>query len=336
MKVLMIGGNGNISWFCTKELIDAGYEVFELHRGVTYSTRRDVHPEAKIIKADIRESVGTKKVLEGMSFDVVCDFICYNGEQARNAIDLFFDRTKQYIVISSDVIYERKISNLPFSEQADIRSIDGASDYIRGKLELEEVFKKAYQEKGFPVTVVRPGYTYDTIVPVSIGHNCWTAVDKILSGLPLLIGGDGQSIWNMTNSRDFAKAFIGLVGNPDAIGEAFDIATDEWVTWNDASEILLKSLGVDKTLVFHVPYERALHNPDFQPDDMNFERMWHSFRSNKKIHSFVPSYHPTVSFEEGIKMTLDWLFEKAQRRRIVGKYSDMLDKLYKEFGLLKN
>lgn len=334
MKILMIGGNGNISWFCTQRMIDLGYEVYELHRGLTYSTRRNIHPEAKIIKTDIRKYEECKKTLEGVCFDVVCDFICYNARQAETAVKLFKGKMKQYIVISSDVVYERAIDNIPFVEESRKKDKEGASDYIRGKLEVEEVFWREYQESGFPVTIVRPGYTFDTILPVSIGHNCWTAVDKILNGLPLLIGGDGASIWNMTNSRDFAAAFVGIVGKKETIGEAFDISTDEWITWNDASEILLEALDIDTKRVFHIPYERALHLPEFQADDMNYDRMWHNFRTNKKIHSFVPGYKPKVSFEEGIRLSLDWLMGKKVRRRIVKKYSDVLDMLYKEYGLL--
>ena len=333
MKILMIGGNGNISWFCTRYLLDAGHDVYELHRGVTYSTRRDIHPDAKIIKADIRDVEETRRVLAGVTFDVVCDFITYNGQQAKNAVNLFENICSQYIVISSDVVYKRDIRFLPFTENTPIRSKEGASSYILGKLELEEVFWKAYTEKGFPVTVVRPGYTYDTILPVSIGHNCWTAIEKILQGYPLLIGGEGNSIWNMTNSRDFAKAFVGLVGNRDAVGEAFDIASDEWITWNEASEILLRALGVNSNSVFHVPYERALHLPEFQPDDMNYDRMWHSIRTNEKIKKFVPKFNPRVSLEEGINLSLKWLWEKPQRRRIVEKYENLLDKLYEEYSL---
>ena len=333
MKVLMIGGNGNISWYCTKNLIEHGIEVYELHRGITYKTRRDIPCEAKIIHADIRQVEDCERTLSDMHFDVVCDFICYNKEHASNAIRLFSGKTRQYIFISSDVLYERRIDNIPFCETARIRNKTGSSDYILGKIEAEEVFWKAYKETGFPVTVVRPGYTYDTIVPVSIGHNCWTAIDKIQQGYPLLIGGDGNAIWNMTHSRDFACAFCGLVGNVDSIGEAFDISTDDWITWNDASEILLEALHIDKGNVFHVPFERALHNPEFQPEDMNYDRMWHAFRTNQKIHQFVPKYKAVISLEEGIRMSLDWLLEKQQRRRIVQRYSDMLDHLYDEYDI---
>lgn len=332
MKILMIGGNGNISWFCTRKLLDLGHEVYELHRGFTYSTRRDIHLDAKVIKADIRNKKEIKKKLDGVYFDVVCDFICYTGEQARDAIELFKSKTRQYIVISSDVVYERTITNIPFTEESKIRNPEGTSSYIFGKLDVERTFLKAYK-LGFPVTVVRPGYTYDTILPVSIGHNCWTAIDKILQGYPLLVGGEGNSIWNMTNSRDFADAFCGLVGNWDSIGESFDIASDEWITWNDASRILLKALGVASDRVFHVPYERALHLPEFQPEDMNYDRMWHSIRTNRKIKQYVPQYNPRVSLEEGIHLSLDWLREKKERRRIVERYEKMLDILYKEFEI---
>lgn len=333
LKILMLGGNGNISWHCTQKLIEQGNELYELHRGITYSTRRDIHKEAKVIRADIRKIEETEKALGGMAFDVVCDFICYNGEQAQNAVKLFRGKTKQYIAISSDAVYKRTINNIPFTEQSILRDKENASEYIRGKLEIEEVFWSAYEE-GFPVTIVRPGYTYDTILPVSIGHNCWTAIDKICKGFPLLIAGDGNSIWNMTNSRDFADAFSFLVGNKNCIGEAYDIATDEWVTWNDAAEILLEALHLDRKQVFHVPYGRALHIPQFQPDDMSYDRMWHNFRTNAKIKEVAPKFHAKIGLEEGMRSSLEWLLEKNVRRRIVKRYSDTLDMLYKEYGFM--
>lgn len=334
MKILMIGGNGNISWHCTKRLLERGDELYELHRGVTYATRRDIHDEAKIIHADIRNMPEAEKALAGMKFDVVCDFICYNREHAANAVKLFRNKTKQYIAVSSDAVYERNINNIPFTESSLLKNKEGASEYIRGKLEMEEVFRDAYEQEGYPVTIVRPGYTYDTILPVSIGHNCWTAIDKVLGGLPLLIAGDGNAIWNMTNSRDFADAFLYLAGNRDCIGEAYDISSDEWVTWNDAAEILLEALRLDKRQVFHVPYERALHIPELWPDDISYDRMWHNFRTNTKIKELASGYHAKVKFEAGIRMSLEWLMEKEVRRRIVRKYSDVLDMLYKEYGFI--
>ncbi|WP_044974689.1 NAD-dependent epimerase/dehydratase family protein [Ruminococcus sp. HUN007] len=333
MKILFIGGNGNISWHCTKKAIELGHEVYELHRGVTYATRREVHPEAKIIKCDIRNYQEAQKVLEDCSFDVVCDFICYNAEQAQTAIKLFEGKTKQYIVISSDVVYKRNIQNIPFNELSEKKDPYNSSEYISGKLFAEQVFMNEFYENKFPVTIVRPGYTYDTIIPVSIGHNCWTAIDKILKGKPLLIAGEGSYLWNYTHSKEFAEMFVCLIGCTEAIGEVFDISTDEILTWNDVSEILLSSLGLSKGNVFHVPYDRALKLTDFQPLDMMYDRMWHSIRANAKIKTLMKTKSTTIHFEDGIKMTLDWLDGNPVRKRIVSRYSDMLDKLYCEYGL---
>lgn len=333
MKILFIGGNGNISWHCAEKAINLGHTVYELHRGITYSTRRPVHPQAKIIKCDIRDYNEASDVLKDAKFDVVCDFICYNAEQAKTAIKLFEGKVNQYIVLSSEVVYKSSIKNLPFNEESEKRDPQTASSYMSGKLLMEEEFWKAYREKKFPVTIVRPGYTYDTILPVSIGHNCYTAIDKIQHGKPLLIAGDGINIWNFTNSADFADGFIGLIGNKEAVGEAFDISTDEWLTWNDASEILLEALGMDKKNVFHIPYERALHLQELDPEDMMHHRMWHNIRTNKKIHAIVPDFSPKISFESGVRQSLKWLNENPAHKRIVEKYSNMLDMLYGEYNL---
>ncbi len=333
MKILLVGGNGNISWHCSRKLIDEGHEVYELHRGITYASRRNVHPEAKIIKGDIRDVEGIRKSLEDHTFDVVCDFICYNDTHARNDIEVFSGKTKQFVFISSEVVYERNIRNLPFYEDCEKKKTEAASEYAAGKLLAEEVFLKAYRESGFPVTIVRPGYTYDTILPVSIGHNCWTAIDKILKGKPLLIAGEGSNIWNFTNSAEFADRFFAIIGNNDAIGEAFDISADEWLTWNDVSEILLNALGVDADNIFHIPYERALELSELQPRDMMRDRMWHNIRTNEKIKSYMKKEPRKISFEEGVRISLNWLNEAPEHKRIVPRISDILDKLYTEYGL---
>ena len=333
MRVLFIGGNGNISWYCTKKAIDNGHDIYELHRGVTYSTRRKVHPEARIIKCDIRNIDETANAIADQKFDVVCDFICYNEEHAKNAVRLFGGKTKQYIFISSDVVYKRSIRTIPFNEESEKKDPETSSEYISGKMLAEKVFMDAYKDSGFPITIVRPGYTYDTILPVSIGHNCWTAIDKILSGKPLLVAGEGSYIWNYTHSKEFAERFFYLLGNKESVGGVFDLSTDEWLTWNDVSEILLKALGVDPKNIFHVPYERALNLPEFQPADMMYDRMWHCFRTNEKIKSLMPSNNKSISFEEGVRMSLDWLNEDPKHKRIVQRYGDMLDMLYIEYGL---
>lgn len=330
MKILFIGGNGNISWYCVEEALKRGHEVWELNRSMTLATRRDIQPEVHKLTADIHDLNKTKELLDGSRFDAVVDFICYNESDAQEAISLFKGSCGHFIFISSEAVYKRAGKNFPFREDCEQNDPDNSDYYIRGKVKAERVFREAMAE-GFPVTFVRPAYTYDVIVPVSIGHNCFTAPQKFLDGFPALIAGDGTNIWAFTHSSDFARALIPLVENPDTIGEAFHIATDEWLSWNEEMEILFSALGIKEYKSIHVPYEDALKLDYFQPKDLMAQKMWHHIYDTSKVKSFVPGWKAEISFEDGIRQTLEWLYGKDVRRRINHKHSEELDKLYKKY-----
>lgn len=332
MRVLFIGGNGNISWYCVEYALAKGYEVWELNRGESLKTRRDIQNEVKVIHGDMRDPQSIREILADKEFDVVCDFICYNAVHAKIDIDLFKDKVKQFIVISSAAVYKREEIFIPFTEDMPHNIPEVSSSYIAGKVEMERVFWKEHELNNFPITILRPGYTYDTILPVSIGHNCYTAIQKIIDGKPLLIAGKGNNLWSFTHAEDFAKAFVELLGNSKTIGQAYNISTDEWITWKEASAILLKLLGREESGMIHVSDERALELKDFQPRDMMRERIENNVHNTEKIRKLIPNWKCTVSLEEGMKRTLGWLNEKEIRKRIVPRYEKMLESLYRELG----
>lgn len=331
MKLLFIGGNGNISWYCVQEAIKRKHDVWELNRSQTLGTRRDIQIEVHKLTADIHNIDQVKKLLEGAYFDAVIDFICYNEKDALEAIDIFKDKTAHFFFISSEAVYKRAGKNLPFNENCEQNDPEQIDAYVSGKIRAEMAFKKAMHEDDFPVTIIRPAYTYDVIVPVSIGHNCFTAPTKYLEGKPALIAGDGTNIWAFTHSKDFAKALIPLIENPDTVGEAFHIATDEWLSWNEEMEILFRALGIPSYTAIHIPYEEALLLNYFQPRDLMAQRMWHNIYDTTKVKDYVPGWKAKVSFEEGIAETIKWLNEKDIRRRFNVKHSDELDKLYSKY-----
>jgi nucleoside-diphosphate-sugar epimerase len=336
MKILFIGGNGNISWQCTQKAIERGHEVWQLNREQTVLTRRRVQPEVHKLKGDIRQPDSIKELLVLDSFDVVCDFICYNAEHARNDIDIFKNMTKHFVFISSESVYRRVSSDVPFSEQSEQYDADACDcGYISGKVNAEKAFMNAYESDGFPITIVRPAYTYDTIFPISIGHNCFTASELILKGYPLLIAGDGTNRYNFNHSADFAEAFVGLIENPDITGESFQIATDEALTWNEQSEIVLKALEAEASGVYHVPHADALELEDIQPHEMMRQRMWDSIYCLDKIKSYVPGWSAKISFEEGISRTLRWLNEDTHHKRHTDAIENALNAVYRKYGLMK-
>ncbi len=336
MKILFLGGNGNISWHCVNEALKKNHEVWELNREKTLNTRRNIQPEVHKLKCDIHDIKKMKQLLDGFCFDIVIDFICFNESDAKEAVDIFMKHTKCFIFISSDSVYKRSGKNLPFKENCEKYAPYNVDMYVGGKIMAEQVFSEAYKNDNFPITIIRPAYTYDTIIPVSVGHNCFTAPQKYIDGKPALIAGDGTNLWTFTHSSDFASALIALIDNPEIVGQAFNIASDEWLSWNEEMEILFRALSIKSYKAIHIPYDEALKITCFQSKDLMAQRMWHNIYDIKKIQDYVPKWKVQISFEEGIKKTIDWLMEKDIRRRYNERYDIELNKLYIKYEGEKN
>jgi nucleoside-diphosphate-sugar epimerase len=353
MKILFIGGNGNISWQCVRKAIDQGHEVWVLHRGATSRTRREIPPEAKIIVVDFRNWIETTKVLFGQSFDTVIDFICYNAEQARFDVACFSGGTDHFIFISTGSVYERtkRSSFTPYREDSPRYSL---REYAKDKIEAEDVFLDAYRKQGFPVTIVRPGYTYDTIVPVSCGMNDWTVPQRILDGkLPIVLG-DGSNIYTFTHSWDFAQYLITLCERTAGKGEAYNITSDERRTWEDATNILIDALAPRALAPRHYPchlhiltedvceYLREIpprvvmdkgsftpslsHSLSHMASDFQTQKMWCDLYDNTKIKALCGMF-PTTTLEDGLDATIAWLNENPERKRVDPELNKVLDGL---------
>ena len=331
MKVLFIGGNGNISWWCVEQALKQGHEVYELNRSMTRKTRRAVQSQVHEIIADIRDYDAVMAALPDIHFDAVCDFICFNEEQAKQAVKMFTGKTEQYIVISSEAVYQRKSEYLPFREDIPQYDENVEDAYIVGKIQVEKVFKEAYRTHGFPVTIVRPGYTYDTIIQVPVGQNCFTAPQRFLDGYPLIMLGDGENLVAPLHSKDFANAFVGLIGNTVTIGEEYHIAGEQLITWNEMAADLLAALGGDMKNIIHIPREEALEITDFYSKVVNCQHMWHYLFDNTKIKSVVPDWKQTIPFSIGIKETVTWLLEDKVRQRINPVFDSKLEKIYSQY-----
>jgi nucleoside-diphosphate-sugar epimerase len=333
MKILFLGGNGNISWHCTNEAVKSNHEVWVLNREVTLQSRRAFPAEVKKLKGDIRNQLQIKELLKDMEFDVVCDFLCNNEEHAASVIDLFKEKTGQYIAISSEVVYKRESKYLPFKEDCPRNNPETSDEYIAGKIKAEDVFFKAFNESNFPVTVVRPAYTYDTIIPVSVGHNCFTASQRFIDGKPVLIAGDGTGLRPYTHSSDFASAFVKLIGNKSAIGNDFHIASDEWLTWNEVTAILLDSLGVKNARYIHIPLEDVLNSKLAEGQkDLLFQKMWHNICDTTKIKRLIPEWKAKVSFSQGIEQTIKWIYDNDSHRRIDTILDGVLEEMTIKYG----
>lgn len=319
MRVLFIGGTGNISTDCTKDALANGIEICHLNRGTRESSVGD---SVRTFTADIRKPREVATVLEGERFDVVVDFIAFVPEHIKTDVELFADRTRQFIFISSASAYHKPPRHYLITESTPLHNPFWS--YSRNKIECEEILMREYRLRGFPVTIVRPSHTYSTgWLPTTFGH-AFTVPQRMLDGKPIVVHGDGTSLWTLTHTIDFAKAFTGLLGNPAAIGESFHITSDEALPWDSIHRTIADALGVTPELV-HVPSDRiACVDPEFA-EGLLGDKAHSVVFDNTKIKRFVPGYEATIRFDHGVRMSIDYLNRHPAERAVDPKMNARID-----------
>lgn len=320
MKVLFIGGTGTISYSSTLLAKEKGIDLYLLNRGK--SELRPIPKGVRLLKADIRDPNSVAEALGTLKFDAVADFIAFTPEHIETDLALFRGKTGQYLFISSASAYQTPPSTLPVTESTLLDN--PAWEYSRNKIACEERLARAYREEKFPFTIVRPSHTYDQVyIPV---HGGWTVVDRMLRGLPVIVHGDGSSLWTLTHSSDFAKGFVGLLGNSHAIGEVYHITSDEWLTWDQIHQVIAKALGVDSRIV-HVPSDLiAAYDADW--GDSLLGDKTHSFvLDNSKIKKAVPGFACTKPFSVGIQESLDWYHADPGRQVVDGQFNALCESI---------
>ncbi|MDX9865628.1 MAG: SDR family oxidoreductase, partial [Anaerolineaceae bacterium] len=281
MKVLFIGGTGLISTACSKLAVEKGIQLTLLNRG---TSTRPTAPGAKLLHADIHDPASLHAVLAGQDFDAVVDWIAFTPQDIQRDIDLFTGETGQFVFISSASAYQTPASNLPIRESTLLENPFWA--YSRNKIACEELLVQEYRKSKFPFTIVRPSHTYDqTSVPVEGGY---TVIDRMLKGKPVIVHGDGTSIWTLTHNTDFAKGLVGLLGNPRARGETFHITSDEWLTWNQIYQTLAEAAGVSPELV-HIPSDLIAAYDATIGDSLLGDKSHCAIFDNSKIKQVVPA-----------------------------------------------
>jgi len=324
MKALFIGGTGNISSACSQLALERGVELYLLNRG---QSLRPLPEGARVINADIRDPNAVREALGSMSFDVVADFIAFTPQHIETDLQLFRGRTGQYLFISSASAYQTPPATLPVTEAAILDN--PVWQYSRDKAACEERLLRAYREEKFPFTVVRPSHTYSAVyVPV---HGNWTTIDRMLRGLPVIVHGDGTSLWTLTHSSDFAKGFVGLMGNSHAIGEAYHITSDEWLTWNQIHEILASAAGVQPELV-HVPSDLiAVYDPIWGESLLGDKA--HSFiLDNSKIKRVVPDFVCTTPFSRGAEEIIAWHRADPARQQVDENFNAICERILRAYA----
>ena len=324
MKVLFIGGTGNISTSVSKLCVERGIDLYLLNRG----TRSVKIPGTKVISGDITSSE-TAAALKNHNWDSVVNWIAFHPDDIERDINLFRKKTKQYIFISSASVYQKPPSHPVITESTPL--YNPVWDYSQNKIACEERLNKAYREEDFPITIVRPSLTFDTVIPLIMGGwTEYTIIDRMKKGGEVIVHGDGTSLWVITHAEDFAKGFVGLIGHQQAIGHPFHITSDEILTWDQIYETVAEAAGV-KANIIHIPSDFIVKIDSSLTGSLLGDKSYSVVFDNTKIKTFVPDFKCVIPFSEGIKKTLAW-FEADPKRMIIKKESnEMIDRIIKAY-----
>lgn len=310
LKVLFVGGTGFISTGVCPRVLADGHQLFLLNRGL-----RGKPPEgAQVIAADMHKPDEVRAVLGEHRFDVVVDWIAYEPAHIERDLALFSGKVGQYIFISSASAYQKPPSHYVITESTPLHN--PFWQYSRNKIACEERLMRAYREDGFPVTIVRPSLTYTSNFPIAIGGwGCYTLADRMKKGRPIIVHGDGSSLWVVTHAEDFGKGLAGLFGNANTLGHAFHITSDEVLTWNELYRTMADALGVEANVV-HIASETIARISPQMTGGLLGDKAWSVVFDNSKIKTFVPGFAATIPFREGIRRTLAW-FDADEKRKCV-------------------
>lgn len=318
-KVLFIGGTGIISSAASELASTRGMEVTLLNRG---QSRRVPADGVEVLRADISDATSVDAALAGREFDVVVDMVAFTPDQVQRDIERFEGRTGQYVFISSASAYQKPVARLPITESTPLRN--PYWQYSRDKIACEDLLAKTYRDRAFPVTVLRPSHTYDKWTIPAFGG--WTAIDRIRRGEEIVVHGDGTSLWTLTHASDFAVGFVGLLGNPLAYGDTFQITSDFVYTWNEIYSILGRAAGAEPKL--HYATSSSIERAAPERAGQLSGDMAHSVVfDNTKIRRVVPDFNPTVALHHAANEIIEWHDAHSELQRIDPGLNALFDEL---------
>jgi nucleoside-diphosphate-sugar epimerase len=319
LRTLFIGGTGIISSACSRLAVERGHDLYLLNRG---TGARDVPEQVTVLRGDVRDPDSVRQALGSREFDVVVDWVAFTPEHVQTDLDVFRDRAGQYVFISSASAYQTPPARLPVTESTPLRNPHWR--YSRDKIACEDLLVRAYREDGFPATIVRPSHTYDrTLVPFDGG---WTVVERMRQGKPVVVHGDGTSLWTLTHHEDFARGFVPLLGHSRTAGEAFHITSDDVLTWDQIAHCLGRAAGVEPRIV-HVPSDAvAAADPDWGAGLLG-DKAHSMVFDNAKLRSVVPDYRARIPFEQGAREIVEWHDADASRRVVDARLDTVMDRL---------
>ena len=324
MRVLFIGGTGIISSACSPLAISQGIDLYLLNRSQSHRTAAS---GAKTLNGDIRNPDSVRAAIGDLTFDAVVDWIAFTPAHIETDLDLFRGRTGQFVFISSASAYQTPPSTLPVTEST---ILDNPFwEYSRNKIACEERLVRAYREEKFPMTIVRPSHTYDkTLLPFDGGY---AVLNRMLRGKPVVVHGDGTSIWVLTHHRDYARAFVPLLGNSHAIGEAYHITSDEWLSWNQIFDLVAEAAGV-KAIKVHVTSgaiakERPHQGPGLLGDKANSMMF-----DNSKIKRLAGGWEAEIPFSQGAREIVEYFKAHPSRAHVDEAWDKIEDELVQKYG----
>jgi len=324
MRVLFIGGTGNISLASTRLAAELGMEVTLLRRG---QRTADLPKDVRTIAVDVRDEEAAAQALGNQTFDAVVDWIAFTPDDIERDIRIFRDRARQFLFISSASAYQKPVGHYLITESTPLAN--PFWQYSRDKIACEDRLMKAYREEGFPITIVRPSLTYgDTqiVLAVNSWQKSWTAVDRMRRGKKVIVPGDGSSLWVITHNSDFAQGLVGLLGHRQAIGHAFHITSEEVMTWDQYYRITAQAAGVEAQIV-HIPSDfLGAATPD-EVGSLTGDKAVSVVFDNSKIKRFVPGYCAKVPFAQGIQRTVEWFDADSRRKQVDEAANAAWDKL---------
>ena len=326
MKILIIGGTGLISSACSDLAVERGHELIIVNR--SSSTHYSVPGGATILQADVyTDEARLASLLAGHHFDAVVDFLAYTVNDIERDIRLFREKTNQFVFISSASAYQKPPKHYLITEETPLEN--PYWQYSRNKIACEERLMTAYNDDGFPVTIIRPSLTYGTsqipLVGASWSHP-YTVVDRMKRGEKVIIPGDGTSLWVLTWNADFAKGLIGLLGDAEAIGEAFHITSDEVLTWNQIFFEVYQALGL-KPKVVHISSEMVIKRDPDKLGTLLGDKVNSVVFDNSKIKRFVPEFSCEVNWAKGLRLSLTWFESHPEFQTIDKEMNDQWDKI---------
>lgn len=324
MKVLFIGGTGTISSACAKRAIEQGIDLYLLNRG--QSAIRKPAEGATVLTADARDKEATRAAIGERRFDVVVNWVAYTPEHIEADLEIFRGRTSQYIFISSASAYQKPPARLPVTESTPL--YNPFLQYSRDKIACEDRLVRAYRDEGFPATIVRPSHTYDKAALPLVGR--YTPIDRMRRGKKVIIHGDGTSLWTLTHSRDFAKGFVGLLGNSHATGETFHITSDEILNWNQIYEIVGNAAGTEADIV-HIPSDVIIKYDKEWGDGLLGDKSISMIFDNTKIKRVVPDFVASIPFSVGIEEVIAWHGADPARQVVDERLDALMDRIIEEW-----